>query len=178
MQNNCILLEGKSNTVDQLLSNKQVEYALSICSCSTPPCLMTTSFIRRPVAVFPIPRDTSYLITCMCRSLPTNGSHFKINKTKLPKIFLTVAAAKSLDRGANDRVCNSCYKYTYRASRNHKYLLFGQLKKKTQPSTVVVVWCRYHRKNLHLTGSVFLAWSFTPGLSHRSATTTTTTTFI
>ena len=110
-----------------------------------------------------------------CHSSPTNGSHFKINKTKLPKIFLTVAAAKSLDRGANNRVCNSCYKYTYRASRNHKYLLFGQLKKKTQPSTVVVVWCRYHRKNLHLTGSVFLAWSFTPGLSHRSATTTTTT---
>ena len=60
---------------------------------------------------------------------------------------------------------------------NHKYLLLGQLKKQTQPSAVaeVVVVSRYHRNNLYLTGSVFLIWSFAAGLSHRSATTTTTT---
>ena len=60
---------------------------------------------------------------------------------------------------------------------NRKYLLFGQLKNKIQPNAVavVVVVCRYHRKNLYLTDSVFRIWSFTAGLSHRSATTTTTT---
>ena len=61
---------------------------------------------------------------------------------------------------------------------NRKYLLLGQQKKKkTQPNAVavVVVVCGYHRKNLYLTDSVFRIWSFTAGLSHRSATTTTTT---